>query len=192
MENTTNHTEKPFLCLTMAERREYIRGLMLNGAYSGDESLSVRQIVDGGAHCNEIERDYYRFRSRLESIDPAISAPDIRTNQARFFLESYGLERAKPFLSSYSWMCAYYNSRYPSSVSAETKSQIKTILLERGVDQICDEIHNRTPEQVRRMNFSILWGQSFIEIFGLKAVDGLPREMAHRFKSRYLENALGL
>lgn len=192
MEKTTNQTEKPFLSLTMAERREYIRGLMLDGAYPDDESLSVRQIVDGGAHCSEVERDYYRFRIRLENIDPAVSVVDIKTNQARFFLEAYGLERAKPFLSSYTWVCAYFNSRYQSSVSPETKNKVKDILLERGVDQVCDEICSRTPAQIRRMNLSVIWGRSFVEIFGLKALSGLPPAVANKIKSRQVEDALGL
>jgi hypothetical protein len=178
--------------MSVAERREHIRELMLAGKHPDENHISVGMILDRGSYRKDTEREYYQYRIQLENIDPAVSVKDVRTNQARFFLEAYGLDRAKPFLSSYSWMCAYYNSRHKSSISAETTSQVKAILIERGVDQLCEEVHNRTPEQVRRMNFSVLWGQSFIEIFGLRAVDGLPLEMARRFKSRHLENAMGL
>jgi hypothetical protein len=192
MENSTHLTEKPFLSLTMAERREYIRGLMLDGSYPNDESMSVRKIVDNGMECREVERDYYRFRIQLENIDPAVSAPEIKTNQARFFLEAYGLERASPFLSSYTWICACSNLRNKSSASPQTTQHIKMILVKRGADKVCEEVRNRTPEQIKRMNFSALWGQNFIEIFGLKALNGLPPEMASRFKARHLESAMGL
>jgi hypothetical protein len=183
---------KLFLEMSMAERRQHIRELMLAGKHPDENYISVRQILDRGSYRKDTEREYYQYRIQMENIDPAVAAPEIKTNQARFFLESYGLERAKPFLSSYSWMCAYRDSRFRSSVSGKTNDQIKTILLERGAEQLCEEIHNRTPSQIRRMNLSVLWGQSFIEIFGLKAVEGLPQEMARRFKSRHLENALGL
>jgi hypothetical protein len=36
------------------------------------------------------------------------------------------------------------------------------------------------------------WADSFIELFGLKAVAGLPPELAKKIKSRHLEDALGL
>lgn len=184
--------QKPFLEMTMSERRAHIRTMMLVGKHPDESYISVRQILDRGSHRLEAEPEYYQYRIQLENIDPAVSVVDIKTNQARFFLEAYGPERAKPFLSSYTWVCAYFNSRYQSSASPETKDQIKAILLDRGVDQVCEEIRNRTPAQIRRMNFSVMWAKSFIEIFGLKALDGLPPEMASRFKGRHLESELGL
>lgn len=191
--NTNQPAEsKPFLEMSMVERRAYIRGRMLEGKHPDESHISVRQILDRGAHRLDTEPEYYQYRIQLENIDPAVSVVDIKTNQARFFLEAYGLERAKPFLSSYTWVCAHFNSRYQSSASQETKRQIKAILLERGVDQVCEEICSRTPAQIRRMNLSVMWGRSFVEIFGLKALSGLPPTIGNKIKSRHVEDALGL
>lgn len=191
----TTQTEpvKLFWNMSVDERRTWIRGLILDGTLKYDAKMPVFEIFETGMTFVSAERDYYIYRIHLEGIDPAIAARCVETvNHARFFMESYGLERSKPFLSSFTWINAYHRSVGKFESNAQTKRDIGLLIAHRGAERVCEEICSRTPEELYRMLSSNQWGESFIEILGLKAVSGLPPELATKIKSRHLEHALGM
>lgn len=191
----TTQTEpvKLFWNMSVDERRTWIRGLILDGTLKYDAKMPVFEIFETGMTFVSAERDYYIFRIHLESIDPAIAAKYVESvNHTRFFLDAYGLERAKPFLSSFTLINAYHGSVGKFENNAQTKREIGMLIADRGAEQVCEEIRNRTPEQIQKMLAFQRWGESFVEILGVKAASGLPTELARKIKGWHLESALGL
>lgn len=185
--------EKPFWHKSVDERRVWIRELMQDGTLCYDEKLSVEDIIESGMTYSNPEWDYYKYRVQLEMVDPALAAKCVAmVNHVRFFMEAYGLERSKPFLSSFTWINAYHGSVGKFEDNAQTKRDIGLLIAHRGAERVCEEICSRTPEEIHKMLYSKRWGDSFVEILGIKAVSGLPPELARKIKGRQIEDALGL
>jgi hypothetical protein len=188
-------TVKLFWNMSVDERRAWTRGLVLDGTIQYDKKMPVFEIFETGMTFVSAERDYYIYRIHLEGIDPGIVARELEfatSNQARFFMDSYGLERAKPFLSSFVWINAYQRSVGKFEDNAQTKRDIGRLIADRGAEKVCDEICKRSPDQIQRMIDHRRWGESFVEILGIKAASGLPPELARKIKGWHLESALGL
>lgn len=184
---------KPFLHKSAVERREWIREMMMDGSLWYEKNLTADQIIQNGLAYRDPQWDYYKYRVQLEWVDPALAEKHALTiNKTRFFMEAYGLERSKPFLPSYNWINAYHGAVGTFDDNAQTKHNIGLLIAHRGAEHVCEEICSRTPEELYRMLSSNQWGESFIEILGLKAVSGLPAELATKIKSRHLEHALGM
>jgi hypothetical protein len=198
--NEPNNTEmKPFQKMSQEERRVWIRGLMEDGTYPYQKNLTVEDIIEQGLTYKVEDWDHYRYRIQLEGVDPAVAAKYVQAvnncNHTRFFMEAYGLERSKPYLSSYTWINAYHSSVGKFEDNAQTKRDIGLLIAERGAEKVCEEIKGRSPAEIERMVFSVTsgrWGKSFVEIFGWKAVSGLPPVLANKMKGGHLEEALGL
>ena len=193
----TTQTEpvKLFWNMSVDERRTWIRGLILDGTLKYDAKMPVFEIFETGMTFVSAEREYYIYRIHLEGIDPAVTAKDLEfatSNQARFFMDSYGLERAKPFLSSFVWINAYQRSVGKFEDNAQTKRDIGRLIADRGAEKVCEEICKRSPDQIQRMLDHRRWGESFVEILGVKAASGLPPELARKIKGWHLESALGM
>jgi hypothetical protein len=193
MSEAKNTETKPYLEMSVQERRIWIRGLMEDGTYPYQKNISVEDIIENGLTYRDPEWDYYRYRVQLEGVDPALAAKYVQTcNSARFFMDAYGLERSKPYLSSYLWIYAYHSSVGKFENNAQTKRDIGLLIADRGADLVCEEIRSRNPAEINIMMLLKHWGESFVDILGHKAVSGLPPALANKIKGVSLEEALGL
>jgi hypothetical protein len=175
-----------FSAMRPDEREFFVREQIRRGEYASDSDLSIQEILDLADIYGEWEPEYYRYRMALEAIDPAIVAEDIHSkDEARIFVESYGHERAKPFLPSRLWLDAY-NDR---STKTETRHHIKYIIESRGPEKIAAEVYK---EMGSILKSDERLGKIMIHIFGIKATKFFPAELARKLKGQHVEDALGL
>jgi hypothetical protein len=175
-----------FSALPPDEREFFVREQIRRGEYASDSKLSIQDILNLVDIYGEWEPEYYRYRMALEAIDPAIVEQDIHSkDEARIFVESYGHERAKPFLPSRLWLEAYNDG----STKIETRHNIKYILECRGPEKIAAEVYK---EMSVSLKSDERLGRIIIHIFGIKAATFFPAELARKLKGQHVEDALGL
>jgi hypothetical protein len=162
------------------QRREWVVAELKSGKYAVENRLSIRDILSLGPGNFQWSPEYFLYLILLARHDPAKAAAHVTDNdRAIFFLRAYGLERATPFVSSHQWLTAIDHFT-GTAFDKETQHQIKLLLKERGAEQIAPLINDLTK------------ARHFFDIFGIKALSLLPRDLEIQVKSRHLENELGL
>jgi hypothetical protein len=174
-----------FAAMQPEDREFFVREQIKRGEYASDATLSVQDILNLADIYGEWEPEYYRYRMALEAIDPAVSAKEMESrDDARIFIESYGHERAKPFLPSRLWLEVYGDG----STKLETRHHVKYILECRGAEHIAAETF--TSEFLLQSDERL--GRIMIDIFGIKAASFFPPALARKLKGQHVEDALGL
>lgn len=174
-----------FSAMQVEDREFFVREQIKRGEYASDSTLSVQDILNLADIYGEWEPEYYRYRMALEAIDPAIAAKEMESrDDARIFIESYGHERAKPFLPSRLWLEVYSGG----NTKLETRHHAKYILECRGAEHIAAE----TLTSDFRPKSDEHLGRIMIDIFGIKAASFFPPALARKLKGQHVEDALGL
>jgi hypothetical protein len=170
-----------FGSLSMAERHAWVKQELQAGDYQEEKNLSFRDVIYFGTNIHPKRPEHFLYRILLATFDPAEVAAYVdycrHGYMAVTFLRSFGLERARPHLSSQMWMnvMGMWSER-----ELPERSQVKSILESRGAEQVAPLIRGKGD------------GLRFLEVFGVKALSLLPHDLANTVKGRHLMNELGL
>jgi hypothetical protein len=170
--------------MSLEQRKTYVRHQVDSGKFDDDQSLPIRVLFERASVYGDFELPYYRYRMAIEARDPAIVQAEMKTSHdASYFLESYGVERSKPFLSSRLWLEAYHYRPTP---------EICEVIKSRGAEQIAEELQKPVEDASVAPTDIVTLGYHFVEIFGFKSLYLLAYDLAKQVKGRHLENELGL
>jgi hypothetical protein len=174
-----------FVAMSLEQRIAHVRDQIANGRFKEDQLKDVRELMTLCSIYGDWEQPYYRYRMAIEGLDPVIVAAEMKyTDDARTFLQAYGLERSKPYLSSRLWLQTYHHHNNTPG--------IVEILKSRGAEKIAEEVR-KTPETGSSSEPGRLtMARHFIKIFGIRAACHLESGLASKLKGRQLEDELGL
>lgn len=162
------------------ERYSWVRQELATGNYESADVIGLNEIFERGMKSIPWNADYVMFRILLTEFDPATAAKVVRNpGGARFFLESYGIERSLPFVDDEIWFMAYKMTVYGDEKKATTQ-EVKKLLQQRGVERIAQLIFNKDD------------GAVLVEIFVIEATNHLSTHIAKQIKGKHLEESLGL
>ena len=176
----TNNLPDDFGDWSMEKRREWVSSEPNADNYELDKCLSILDIFNLSAGLIPWSRHYSLYQVLLVQYDPAEAEKYVSLScHASFFLESYGLERARPFIASQCWLKVIDRSNTSILLSC-TRDQIHHLLRWRGAEQVASTIKDKA------------MGLHFLDIFGLQSLSLLPNDLAKQIKGRHLENELWL
>lgn len=168
---------KDFDGLPAAERHEWVCNEMASGRYVRSDEISIATLLTNGSQAEYRNADHIMYRVLLSEVDPALAAEKVLgSSHARFFLDSYGLEKSADFLDDQVWFKAYMKT---FMVNEDTTQQIKSILQRRGAERIAEVVNASR-------------GIAYLDIFGIEAIKHLPKRIADQVRGKYLEESLGL
>lgn len=177
---------------SFAERRAFVLAKLESGELQVN-GRDDREILRRGLRFLGIEQGYFVQRIGLGKMHPRYTAPLIKTGEeARFFIESFGLEQSKSLISSEVWLSAYTEKKPRLEQDPQTYTDIRKLLKSRGANRVTEDIKTLAPEKLKDLASNKDWGEGFVKIFGLKAVQLLPPSLAGSIKGGHLEEALGL
>lgn len=171
---------KDFPSFSFEDRRTWVRKELDSGKYRKADEVSIASIFQMGLRVLPWHPNYFMYRMLLADVEPSLAADKIRDeHDARFFLESYGLETSLPYISDEIWLKAFSLVTFHRE-EATTTQQVKLLLQNRGAERVAESIWCKAG------------GALFLDIFGVESNIHLPKHIANHAKGRQLEEAIGL
>lgn len=167
--------------LSLVERFNWVKQELDTGDYQEEKSLSYRDVLYFGTNLHARRPEHFLYRILLEAFDITEVAAFIDDSKQPYyavsFLQSFGLERAKPLISNEVWLGVM---EMWSARELPERSLVKIIL------------EGRAPESIAPLITCNSDGVRFLEIFGVRSLGLLPSGMAQYLKGKHLANELGL
>lgn len=180
---STVHITPPahYATLDAAGRRAFVEHELGLGNHHELEALVVPDLLYLGTAMDSGIPDYFVYRILLGRQDPAAVVNYLNSEVDHLlFIDAFGFERAKLHKTVEYWLEIYSLMHIFSDHEGGTKKQLRLLLESHGAEVVAAEV--KAP----------VLCESFVEIFGIKAIKFVQTDIAMIFKGRHLEDQLGL
>ena len=170
-----------YRAMSTEQRSAFVAQELATGNHAFEESLSIQDLFYFAGKTGNESPEYFLYRLIMAKKDPAVVESHLSDElDFVFFFELYGHELAKTHLSSARLLETYGLLDGFGDDIHVTDEDVKSMLEERGAEVVGADVSNNKLCKI------------FVEVFGLKALNHVPRNVANKFKGKHLEDALGL
>jgi hypothetical protein len=174
-------TPENYQDMSIEECRAFIAQELATGRFAFEESMSINDLIFFAGQTGGQSPEFFIFRQLVGRHDPAKVAPHLEDDMDfELFFEVFGLEVGKTHLSNARLLDLHEIIQYYRDDMAINQKRVKAMLEERGAESVGAEVVNEQQSKI------------FVEVFGLKALQHVPKETARKFKAKHLEEGLGL
>lgn len=170
-----------YQAMSTEQRSAFVAQELATGNHVFEESLSIEDLFYFAGKTGGESPEYFLYRQIMARKDPAVVESNLVDElDFVFFFEIYGHDLAKTHLSSAKLLETYGLLDDFGDDIHVTDEDVKTMLEERGAAVVGADVSNTKLCKL------------FVEVFSLKALNHVPRDVANKFKGKHLEDGLGL
>ena len=180
---STVHIAAPahYATLDAAGRRAFVEHELGSGKHHELDALETPDLLYLGSAIDTGIPDYFLYRVLLGRKDPAAVVNYLNSEVDHLlFIDAFGFERARPHKSVECWLDIYSLMHIFSDFEGASKNEVRKLIESHGAEAVADEVK------------TVELGEVFVEIFGIKTVSLVPKDIASQIKGRHLEDQLGL
>jgi hypothetical protein len=174
-------TPENYQDMSTEECRAFIAQELATGRYATEESMAIEDLIFFAGQTGGESPEFFIFRQLVGRHEPAKVVPHLEDDMDfELFFDVFGLDVGKAHMSNAKLLDLHEIIQYYRDDMAINQTRVKAMLEERGAESVGAEVTNEQQSKI------------FVEVFGLKAIQYVPKDIARKFKGKHLEDGLGL